>query len=46
MAAKIIKFDEEARRALERGASIVAAAVKITRPRAAMLSWTRSGARN
>jgi len=30
MAAKIIKFDEEARRALERGASIVAAAVKIT----------------
>jgi len=30
MAAKIIKFDEEARRALERGASMVAAAVKVT----------------
>ncbi len=30
MAAKIIKFDEEARRALERGASTVAAAVKVT----------------
>lgn len=30
MGAKIIKFDEEARRALERGASIVAAAVKVT----------------
>ena len=30
MAAKIIKFDEEARRALERGASAVAAAVKVT----------------
>jgi len=30
MAAKIIKFDEEARRALERGANTVAAAVKVT----------------
>lgn len=30
MSAKIIKFDEEARRALERGASAVAAAVKVT----------------
>ncbi len=30
MAAKIIKFNEEARRALERGASAVAAAVKVT----------------
>ena len=30
MSAKIIKFDEEARRALEKGASIVAAAVKVT----------------
>ena len=30
MAAKIIKFGEEARRALERGASMVAAAVKVT----------------
>jgi len=30
MAAKIIKFDEDARRALERGASTVAAAVKVT----------------
>ncbi|MGB9619752.1 MAG: chaperonin GroEL [Armatimonadota bacterium] len=30
MAAKIIKFDEEARRALERGANAVAAAVKVT----------------
>ena len=30
MAAKIIKFDEEARRALEKGASTVAAAVKVT----------------
>jgi chaperonin GroEL len=30
MAAKIIKFNEEARRALERGASMVAAAVKVT----------------
>ena len=30
MAAKIIKFDEEARRALERGANEVAAAVKVT----------------
>ena len=30
MAAKIIKFSEEARRSLERGASIVAAAVKVT----------------
>jgi len=30
MAAKIIKFGEEARRALERGASTVAAAVKVT----------------
>lgn len=30
MAPKIIKFDEEARRALERGASVVAAAVKVT----------------
>ncbi|MHB9035469.1 MAG: chaperonin GroEL [Armatimonadota bacterium] len=30
MSAKIIKFDEEARRALERGASTVAAAVKVT----------------
>ncbi|MCX6345372.1 MAG: chaperonin GroEL [Armatimonadetes bacterium] len=30
MAPKIIKFDEEARRSLERGASIVAAAVKVT----------------
>ena len=30
MAAKIIKFDEEARRALERGASMVSAAVKVT----------------
>ena len=30
MAAKIIKFNEEARRALEKGASIVAAAVKVT----------------
>lgn len=30
MAAKIIKFDEEARRALERGATTVAAAVKVT----------------
>ncbi len=30
MAAKIIKFDEEARRSLEKGASMVAAAVKVT----------------
>src|SRR5512138_1163009 len=30
MAAKIIKFDEEARRALEKGANAVAAAVKVT----------------
>ncbi|MEN6355678.1 MAG: chaperonin GroEL [Armatimonadota bacterium] len=30
MSAKIIKFDEEARRALERGATTVAAAVKVT----------------
>jgi len=30
MPAKILKFDEEARRALERGAEIVAAAVKVT----------------
>lgn len=30
MAAKIIKFDEEARRALERGATMVSAAVKVT----------------
>lgn len=30
MAAKIIKFNEEARRALEKGASTVAAAVKVT----------------
>lgn len=30
MAAKIIKFNEEARRALEKGASAVAAAVKVT----------------
>jgi len=30
MAAKIIKFDEEARRALERGAQAVASAVKVT----------------
>jgi chaperonin GroEL len=30
MAAKILKFDEEARRALERGAEMVAAAVKVT----------------
>jgi len=30
MAAKIIKFSEEARRSLERGASLVAAAVKVT----------------
>jgi chaperonin GroEL len=30
MAAKILKFDEEARRALERGATAVASAVKVT----------------
>ena len=30
MAAKIIKFDEEARRSLEKGATMVAAAVKVT----------------
>ncbi len=30
MAAKIIKFDEEARRALERGATMVSSAVKVT----------------
>ena len=30
MAAKIIKFDEDARRSLERGAAMVAAAVKVT----------------
>ncbi len=30
MPAKILKFDEEARRALERGAELVAAAVKVT----------------
>jgi chaperonin GroEL (HSP60 family) len=43
--AKMIAFDEEARRALERGMNILADAVKVTLgPKAAMSCWTRSGA--
>ena len=42
---KILLFDEEARRALERGVDALANTVKVTLgPRAAMSSSTRSGA--
>jgi chaperonin GroEL (HSP60 family) len=44
--AKIIAFDEEARRGLERGMNILADAVKVTLgPRAATSSSRRSGVR-
>jgi Chaperonin GroEL (HSP60 family) len=42
---KILDFDEDARRALERGVNALADAVKVTiGPVAAMSSSTRSGA--
>ena len=43
---KILEFDENARRALERGVDALANAVKVTLgPKAATSSSTRSGAR-
>jgi len=46
MAAKELVFDESARRALERGANILADAVRVTLgPKGRYVVWTRSLAR-